>query len=197
MFPLALLTKDAIRQKAKDMQLNHVAEKAESQENCFIADQSYQQFLEDYMPLEANSPGPIVDTDGTVLGQHQGIHYYTIGQRRGLGIAMGTPRYVVAIHPETNTVVIGENHELFTQEFLVKNLNFIAIDQLNTSMDIQVKIRYRNAATPATIIPGKKQDDEIRVILETPQRAVTPGQSAVFYDGDSIVGGGIIEKIVK
>ncbi|MBD3307038.1 tRNA 2-thiouridine(34) synthase MnmA, partial [candidate division KSB3 bacterium] len=169
----------------------HVAEKAESQENCFVADQKYQHFLDEYLPSEAKTPGQIVDTQGNVLGEHQGLYRYTIGQRRGLGIAMGTPRYVVALQPDTNRVVIGENHELFSQEFVVRNLNFMAIDAVRNPMAVQVKIRYRHPATPATIRPGSHAD-EVQVSLAAPQRAVTSGQSAVFYDGDTIVGGGII-----
>ena len=191
LFPLAELTKDVIRQKARKLGLEHVAEKAESQENCFIADQSYQDFLQDYLPTDAKSSGPIVDMAGHVLGEHQGIHRYTIGQRRGLGVALGSPRYVIAISPETNTVVIGENHELLTREFLIKDLCFVAIEHLTTPVDCLVKIRYRHAATPATIRPGA-DGDTVDVVLKTPQRAVTPGQSAVFYDQDRVLGGGII-----
>ena len=190
-FPLANLSKAAIRQKARELGLRHVAEKAESQENCFLAGQRYQQFLEDYLPSDMNPPGLIVDTTGRVLGEHQGIHHYTIGQRRGLGVALGSPRYVVAIHPETQTVVIGANHELFSRKFRVTHLNFMAIERLTEPITVQVKIRYRHAATPATIVPGDR-DDEVLVVLEQPQRAVTPGQSAVFYDGDLVVGGGVI-----
>jgi tRNA-specific 2-thiouridylase len=191
LFPLAGFTKDMIRQKAGELGLDHVAEKSESQENCFIADQSYQDFLQDYLPASAKSSGPIVDTEGHVLGEHQGIHRYTIGQRRGLGVALGSPRYVIAIHPETNTVVVGEDHELFTREFLVNDLRFIALEKLSGPLDCLVKIRYRHAATPATIYPGD-ESDTIKVVLQTPQRAVTPGQSAVFYDQDCVLGGGII-----
>lgn len=191
LFPLANLSKAAIRQKARELDLHHIAEKAESQENCFLAGQHYQQFLENYLLSDVNPPGLIVDTSGHILGEHQGIHHYTIGQRRGLGIALGSPRYVVAIHPETHTVVIGENHELFSSKFLVTHLNFMAIERLIEPTNVQVKIRYRNAATPATILPGDG-DDEALVVLERAQRAVTPGQSAVFYDGDLVIGGGVI-----
>lgn len=192
-FPLASFTKDLIRQKARSIGLNYVAEKAESQEICFIKDQKYQQFLQEYLPATSNKPGAIVDTSGNVLGQHQGIHHYTIGQRRGLGIALGSPRYVVAIHPDTNTVVIGENHELFTQKFCVHNLNFVAIEKLTVQTECLVKIRYRNTAKPATIKPGN-HTDKVIVNFQTAQRAVTPGQSAVFYDEDIVLGGGIIAR---
>lgn len=191
LFPLASLSKEAIRQKARELGLHHIAEKAESQENCFLAGQRYQQFLEDYLPPDVNFPGIIVNTRGQILGEHQGIHHYTIGQRRGLGVALGSPRYVVKIDPETHTVVIGENHELFSSKFLASNLSFMAIERVTEPIHVQVKIRYRNTATPATIVPGDR-GDEVLVVLEQPQRAVTPGQSAVFYDGDLVIGGGVI-----
>lgn len=194
-FPLASLTKEAIRQKARELDLHRIAEKAESQENCFLAGQRYQEFLEDYLPSGINSPGPIVDTDGQIVGEHQGIHHYTIGQRRGLGVALGSPRYVVAIRPETHTVVIGENHELFSSKFLVTNLNFMTIERVTEPISVHVKIRYRHTAAPATIFPTDAQD-EVLVVLEHPQRAVTPGQSAVFYDDDLVLGGGIIQTSV-
>ncbi len=190
LFPLAAFTKDRIRQKAKELGLHRVAEKADSQENCFIADQSYQDFLQDYLPEHARQPGPIVDMAGHILGEHQGIHRYTIGQRRGLGVALGSPRYVVAIHPETNTVVIGKNQELFTQAFLVEDVHFVSLEALSWPLECLVKVRYRHAATPATIYP--EAGKTIRVMLHTPQRAVTPGQSAVFYAQDRVIGGGTI-----
>ena len=191
LFPLAGLTKDVIRQKARDVGLVHVAEKAESQENCFVGDQGYQEFLQDYLPPASQSKGPIIDTKGNLLGEHQGIHLYTIGQRRGLGVALGSPRYVVDIRPKSNTVVIGENHELFTREFFVQELNWMSLSGVTEAIECRVKIRYRNTATPATIMPGRHAD-EIKVAFQQSQRAVTPGQSAVFYDDDMVIGGGII-----
>ncbi len=192
-FPLARFAKAAIRQKARELDLCHVAEKADSQENCFLAGQRYQEFLDNYLPSGDTLPGPVVDTSGQIIGEHQGIHHYTIGQRRGLGIALGAPRYVVAIHPETRTVVVGEHHELFSRKFWVTDLHLMAIERVTTPLSVQVKIRYRNAATPAAIFPGDREDD-VLVVLEQPQRAVTPGQSAVFYDGDLVLGGGIIKR---
>jgi tRNA-specific 2-thiouridylase len=191
LFPLAIWTKEQIREKARTLGLTHVAAKTESQENCFIGEQSYQQYLANSLPSESRQSGPIVDTHGNVLGEHQGIHLYTIGQRRGLGIALGSPRYVVAIHSDTNTVVVGENADLFTQEFTVRDLNFLAVERLDTPLECHVKIRYRNAATSARVFPGP-EPGEMTVHFETPQRAVTPGQSAVFYEDDLILGGGII-----
>ena len=192
LFPLATHTKDEIRERARRFHLDHVADKAESQENCFVGEQSYQQYLEQYLDPEARKPGPIVDTQGSVLGEHQGIHRYTIGQRRGLGIALGTPRYVVAIQADTNTVVVGENTNLMHNTCRVRDVNFLAIAPLIAPLGCQVKIRYRNAATPAIITPGPR-NDEFTVRFETPQRAITPGQSAVFYQDDLVLGGGIIQ----
>ena len=191
LFPLAGLTKEAIRQKARDVGLLHVAEKAESQENCFVGNQGYQDFLKNYLPPVSQRRGRIIDTQGNILGEHQGIHLYTIGQRRGLGVALGSPRYVVAIRPESNTVVIGENQDLFTKEFFVGDLNWMSLPGITEEFECQVKIRYRNTATPATILPGRDAD-EVKVAFQQAQRAVTPGQSAVFYDNDTVVGGGII-----
>ncbi|PID56286.1 tRNA 2-thiouridine(34) synthase MnmA [candidate division KSB3 bacterium] len=192
-FPLAGLTKDAIRQKARAAGLAHVAEKAESQENCFIGDRGYQNFLKAHLPPASQRRGPIVDTQGNVLGEHEGIHLYTIGQRRGLGIALGGPRYVVDIRPDSNTLVIGENHELFTSEFLVHSVNWMSLPGLTEAMECRVKIRYRSIAAPAVIMPGG-HSDEVNVIFQQPQRAVTRGQSAVFYDNDTVIGGGIIAR---
>jgi tRNA-uridine 2-sulfurtransferase len=193
LFPLAGLTKAEIRTRASDLGLHTVAAKAESQENCFVLDQSTQQFLAAHLPSEAHRPGPIVDRAGNVLGQHQGIYRYTIGQRRGLGIALGTPRYVLAIEPATNTIVIGEEADLLRQEFRVTQLNLIAGDRWSTPLEVAVKIRYRNSPTPARVLAGRHAD-ELRVRLATPQRAITPGQSAVFYQGRTVLGGGVIQE---
>lgn len=193
LFPLGGMSKDEVRSAARAFGLQDAAEKSESQEICFITDQSYQQFLDMYSATHSNMSGKIIDTSGKVLGQHQGIHLYTIGQRKGLGVALGSPRYVVALNPETKTVVIGENEELFTSRFSVSDLSMIAMERLSVPLNCHVKIRYRHAATPATVLPGEIPGAAI-VMLQQPQRAVTPGQSAVFYDGDIVLGGGIIER---
>jgi len=193
LFPLGGMTKDEVRQAARMFGLKELAEKSESQEICFISEQSYQQFLDAYFPAGKDLSGRITDTSGRVLGTHQGIHLYTIGQRKGLGVALGSPRYVVELNPETNTVVIGENQELFTERFSVRDLTMMALERLSAPLHCQVKIRYRNAATPAVVLPGETPEEAI-IELEQPQRAVTPGQSAVFYDGDVVLGGGIIER---
>jgi tRNA-specific 2-thiouridylase len=191
-FPLADMTKDAIREKVRTLGLNHLLEKSESQGICFLTDQRYQQFLDSILPPEMRKPGPILNTQGKVLGYHQGIQFYTVGQRKGFRIALGTPRYVVAIRPEQNAIVIGEEQDLFSQELIVRNLNYISIARLTLPMEVEVKVRYRNRATPALIIPGTNED-EVKVVFKDPKRAITPGQSAVFYQGDIVVGGGIIQ----
>lgn len=192
LFPLAAYTKDEIRACARRFHLDRVADKAESQENCFVGDQSYQRYLEQHLDPAIRKPGLIVDTRGEVLGEHQGIHLYTIGQRRGLGIALGTPRYVVAIQADQNTVVVGENADLMRNTCVVRDVNFLAIDPPTEPLACQVKIRYRHAATPAIITPGP-HPDELTVRFERPQRAITPGQSAVFYQDDLVLGGGVIQ----
>ncbi|GAK52454.1 tRNA/5-methylaminomethyl-2-thiouridylate-methyltransferase [Candidatus Moduliflexus flocculans] len=193
LFPLGGMTKEEVRHIARTLGLQEVAEKSESQEICFVSDQSYQQFLDTYFPAGKDLSGNITNTSGRVLGTHQGIHLYTIGQRKGLGVALGSPRYVVELNPETKAVVIGENQELFSSRFSARDLSMMALERLSAPLNCQVKIRYRNAATPATVLPGETPEEAI-VILEQPQRAVTPGQSAVFYDGDIVLGGGIIER---
>ncbi len=192
LFPLATHTKNEIRERARRFHLNHVADKAESQENCFVGEQSYQQYLEQHLESEIRKPGPIVDTRGMVLGEHQGIYLYTIGQRRGLGIALGTPRYVVEIQADQNTVVVGEDGDLMRATCIVRDTNFLAIDPPTEPFECQVKIRYRHAATPARVTPGP-HNGEFTICFETPQRAITPGQSAVFYQNDLVLGGGIIQ----
>ena len=191
-FPLGGMTKADIRERAKYFGLTHVAEKAESQENCFVANQSYQAFLQQFLSSRPKA-GKILDTQGHEVGTHQGIHLFTIGQRKGLGVAFGSPRYVVEIRPDANAVVIGENHDLFASRFAVKQVNLIAVERLREPLRCRVKIRYRHAAAPATVLPTA-QPDEVLVALDEAQRAVTPGQSAVFYNEDVLIGGGVIER---
>ena len=193
LFPLADLTKDLIRAKAQTLGLAHLLAKSESQGICFLTDQRYQEFLDRILTPDMRKPGPILDTQGNVLGYHQGIQFYTVGQRKGFRIALGTPRYVVAIRPEHNAIVIGEEPDLLSREMVVRRLNYISIAQLTSPMAVEVKVRYRNRATPALIIPGNGAD-EVKVVFNEPKRAITPGQSAVFYQGDIVVGGGIIQS---
>jgi len=187
LFPLGELTKDDTRKKAQALGLR-TAKKPESQDICFIPDNDYRRFLQEYAPGSLR-PGPIVDTEGNLLGSHQGVAFYTIGQRKGLGLSMPVPMYVVDILPESNTVVVGDEKAAYGRALLAEDVNFIAIPQLDGPMKVETKIRYRVKPVPATIRPTPQG-----VITEfvKPQRAITPGQSAVWYQGDVVVGEGII-----
>jgi tRNA-specific 2-thiouridylase len=190
LFPLGELRKTEVRTLARELSLP-AAERPESQEICFVPDNNYRSFLKEQEP-EVLRPGKIVMTDGTVVGNHEGVALFTVGQRRKLGVAGGERLYVVRIEPETNRVVLGKLRELETAEMSVSDLNFIAIDRLHGPMKVTVKIRYRSPFAPAVIEPAA--EDRIRVAFDHPVPGVCPGQAAVFYDGDVIVGGGIIEK---
>ncbi len=189
-FPLGNMTKKETRRLAKDWGLA-VAEKPDSQEICFIPDNDYRRFLVAQAP-DSLHPGNIVDSHGKILGRHEGLGLYTIGQRKGLGIAVGEPRYIIDLDRENNRVVVGTNREVFAGELTAGDLNFIAGDRPQSPVDITAKIRYNAAAAPAVLIPGQ---NSVRVVFNEPQRAVTPGQSVVFYQGDIVLGGGIIEKV--
>jgi tRNA-specific 2-thiouridylase len=186
-FPLGELTKPEVREIARSAGLP-TYDKAESQEICFVQGKSYADFVEKYAGTEAASPGPIVDSLGEVLGQHSGIHNFTIGQRKGLGAA-GRPQYVVKIEPEFHRVVVGENDALGQKRFTVRDVNWIAIDKLTEPIRCDVQIRNRFEPRAATVSPG---DGQVVVEFDEPQRAVTPGQGAVFYWNDVVAGGGWI-----
>ncbi len=190
MMPIGRLTKEEVRKKAKELGLA-VHQRPESQEICFIPDDDYIRFLEQKIP-DVFRPGPIVDTEGNVLGQHSGILHFTIGQRRGLGISAPHPLYVLEIRPESQKIVVGENRHLYKRRLVVSRLNLILPAGLMTPTTVTAKIRYRHKEARALISPL----DENKALLEfaSPQRAVTPGQSAVFYDNDLVLGGGIIER---
>ncbi len=190
LFPLGNYTKSFIREKAAALGLT-VADKPDSQEICFVPDQDYARFIEEYRPGSAH-PGLIRHSDGHVLGKHDGIIHYTIGQRKGLGIATGTPLYVTAIDPVTNEVIVGENDIVFANRLIASNMNWIAIPGLDQPMEIEAKIRYSAKATPALVKPWNS--GEVEVIFQSPQRAITPGQAVVFYQGDLLVGGGTITR---
>ncbi|GAW92685.1 tRNA 2-thiouridine(34) synthase MnmA [Calderihabitans maritimus] len=190
LLPLGNYTKKEVRRMAEEMNLP-VANKPESQEICFVIDNDYRKFLREKAG-EKIEPGPILDTKGNLLGQHEGIPFYTVGQRRGLGLALGKPVYVVAIDPAANAVVVGEEGELFSTGLLSEENNFIMIPELTEPMEVTVKIRYRAPEVKATIIPWEKE--KVRVEFLEPQRAVTPGQAAVYYQGDLVVGGGTIAE---
>ncbi len=190
LLPLGCYQKDAVRQIAARFHLK-VAEKPESQEICFIPDGDYRAFLRPRLTATEAQPGQIVDTAGKVVGQHQGLPFYTVGQRRGLGIAAAQPLYVTNLDTAHNTVVVGPRHEALCPAFVVERLNWMC-PVPTQAFPTTVQIRYRHHPVPADVYP--LPDDRARVVLHTPQFAVTPGQAAVFYDGDKVVGGGWIAR---
>ncbi|AFV11932.1 tRNA (5-methylaminomethyl-2-thiouridylate) -methyltransferase TrmU [Thermacetogenium phaeum DSM 12270] len=190
-FPLGDYLKSEVRQLASRAGLP-VAEKQESQEICFIPDNDYRSFLEQRLP-QAAVPGPIYDVHGNLVGKHQGLAFYTIGQRHGLGLALGYPAYVVEIDPSRNALVVGEKSHLEANGLVAEKVNFIPFDTLQEERTAEVKIRYTSAPAPAVILPGRAPN-EVTVRFSVPQRAVTPGQSAVFYKDDLVLGGGIISR---
>ena len=192
LFPLGQYTKDEIRRMAGDLGLHRLVQKRESYDVCFIKNQDYRDFLKKY--AEKNNieikPGKIVDVNGNVVGRHDGLAFYTIGQRRGLGVAMGYPAYVKDIDVQNNTIVIAPREELAKNEITVKDWVLMKYEALpEQGLKVQVKIRYRDNGTPALIKP---EGDIIRVYFSSPAYGITPGQSAVFYEGDDVVGGGVI-----
>ncbi len=187
-FPLGELTKEQVRRKAEALKLG-VAQKQESQEICFIPDNDYRGFLR-RCGLKAG-PGPIINSQGEKLGTHEGFPCYTIGQRKGLGLTAARPLYVLEIQPDQNLLVVGEREELYRPGLEVEALNLIALPALEQEQPVTVKIRYRSAAVPAVLkpLPG---ENRARVIFAQPQPAITPGQAAVFYQDDLLLGGGTI-----
>lgn len=183
-------SKEEIRSIAKELGLE-IANKPDSQEICFVPDNDYGRFIEKNNDKRI-IPGDFVDTEGNILGQHKGIIYYTIGQRKGLGIALGKPAYVVDIRPEKNQVVLGENEDVFSDSLIAKDTNFLLFDRLKSPIEVKAKIRYSAKAAKATVYP--LNDNMVRVEFDNLQRAVTPGQAVVFYDNDILVGGGTIVK---
>lgn len=192
LFPLGEMTKAEVREKARQMGLK-TRDKPESQEICFVPEEGYGRFLLERTGGQVK-PGLIKDTRGRVLGRHPGIEFFTIGQRRGLGLALGVPYYVVDIDPEGAVVVVGRDEELLEKEFVVTGLNWIAIEALDSERQAEVKIRYTHPASPAIIYP---EGDGVRVVFRQPQKAITSGQAAVFYDGDVVLGGGWIDRRVS
>lgn len=189
-FPLGTTTKEAVRKVARNLNLK-TKDKPESQDVCFVINNNYRSLLSERFGSRI-TPGLLKDTQGNILGRHPGSPFFTIGQRKGLGVALGTPRYVVDINPWENTVVIGTEAELMEDELIASMINWISIDRLDSPMNVQAKIRYNHVAADATIYPYKP--DTVRVVFKEPQRAVTPGQAVVFYDDDTVIGGGWIER---
>jgi tRNA-uridine 2-sulfurtransferase len=196
LFPLGEMSKPDAREAARRNDLA-VAEKKESQEICFVPDGNYAGFIDRYLEAENKTDrlpgsGEIVTANGRVLGEHAGLHHYTIGQRRGLGISDPQPLYVIGIQTTKNRVIVGHQDELMSNEFTAAGVNWIAFDNPTEPVRAEVRVRYRHTAAPATITPIG--DDRVRVKFDESQRAITPGQATVFYRGDEVIGGGWIVK---
>jgi len=190
--PCGEYTKPEIRDIAEKIGLE-VFRKKDSQEICFIPDNDHGSYIKKYSGREIKE-GSFVDKKGKVLGTHKGIVYYTIGQRKGLGIALGKPVFVTDINPLTNQVVIGDEEDIFKTELIAKDLNFILFDKLESNLRVTAKIRYSAKPELATLIP--LENNRIKLVFENKQRAITKGQSVVFYLEDLVVGGGIIEAVL-
>lgn len=189
-FPLSEYAKPQIREIAGQLNLI-VADKAESQEICFVEDDNYADFVAARHPGRI-LPGPILNTSGEVLGQHAGIAHYTIGQRRGLRLAKGYPIYVVALDPIRNAVIVGDKDEVFATECTAREVNWIAMEQLEGELVVEAQIRYTAKPVRALLTPNA--DGDVKVAFQEPVRALTPGQAIVFYDGELVLGGGTIDR---
>jgi tRNA-specific 2-thiouridylase len=194
LFPLGEMVKTEVRELARAMDLS-VADKGDSQEICFVPNGDYASFMSAYLKDKGIAPqatrGAIVTTDGRTIGEHEGVHHFTVGQRRGLGIAAREPLYVISTDPETQRVVVGGNDDLLRGRFIARRVNWISIEGVTAPVRAQVKIRNKHAAAPATV-QATADPTCVEVVFEDAQRAVTPGQGAVFYDGDLVLGGGWI-----
>ena len=193
LFPLGHMTKPEVRQAARQHGLA-LAEKPDSQEICFVPGGDYKQFITAYLDEQgeasSETAGELVAANGEVIGQHAGIHNFTVGQRKGLGVSSVAPLYVLNIDPASHRVTVGADAELATGTLRAQQLNWVSIAELTGPMRVKAKIRHRHEPAWATLEPAG--DDEVLATFDEPQRAVTPGQAAVFYDGDEVVGGGWI-----
>ncbi len=192
-FPIGSFTKSDIRQMAYDQGFEELAKKPESYEICFIPDNDYRGFLKRRVNglEEKVNGGDFVNKNGDILGKHEGYPFYTIGQRKGLKVAFGEPMYVTKIVPESNTVVLGVKEDLDRQLMTVRNPNFQSIIGLDGELECTTKIRYKDRGTPSTIL---MKDGKVEVEFHSPVQGIAPGQSAVFYDGDNVIGGGFIAR---
>ena len=188
LLPLGGLSKSQIREKAEKSGLVN-ANRPDSQDICFVPDGDYASFIEKTDGF-VSKKGDYVDINGNLLGRHEGVINYTIGQRKGLGIALGKPQFVIDKNADTNTVILGDEEHLFKTEVLVKDVNFIPFDRLDKEMNVKAKLRYRHKESPATLYNMK--NGNVKIIFSDPQRAPSAGQAAVFYNGDTVVGGGKI-----
>jgi tRNA-specific 2-thiouridylase len=193
LYPLGDLTKEEVRKIAKNLDLP-VHDKEESQEICFVEDNDYGRFLREVYP-EAVKPGPILDRSGKVVGLHGGIAFYTLGQRKGIGAHQGQPKYVVEIDQKNNVIVIGNDEDTFSPELIADQLSFVSGKIPKKPLAIKAKIRYNSPEESAMLYPltGGRDEGRARVEFNKPQRSITPGQSVVFYRGDELIGGGIIQ----
>jgi tRNA-specific 2-thiouridylase len=195
MFPLGGMVKTDVRVLARDLGLP-VADKNDSQEICFVPNGDYAAFIDAYFQEQglssAETHGEIVDTSGKVVGRHEGTHHYTVGQRRGLRVAAAEPLYVIATEPASQRVIVGRGTELHRNSLRASQVNWISIAAPKTPRQAQVKIRNKHHAAQATLVPVG-DDSKVEVVFDQPQRAITPGQAAVFYDGDLVLGGGWID----
>jgi tRNA-uridine 2-sulfurtransferase len=193
LFPLGGMTKPEVRELARNHGLA-LAEKPDSQEICFVPGGDYKRFIDAYLSEAGealpDTAGELVTTNGEVIGEHSGIHNFTIGQRKGLGVATGSPLYVIQINGAEKQVVVGGDEYLYSRALRARRANLVSVDDVREPMRVAVKIRHRHE--PALAMIEKTSDDEILVTFDAPQRAITPGQAAVFYDGDVVVGGGWI-----
>jgi tRNA-specific 2-thiouridylase len=189
LFPLGDRTKNEVKHIAKQGGLPTATKP--SQDICFISQKNYGAFLSQSYP---GTPGDIVDTEGRRLGQHQGIAFYTIGQRHGLGLALGKPLYILKIEPEHNRIVLGSEKELYSQKLAVQKLNWISGEAPRESITVTAKVRYKSKEAEAVLSP---HDDSVDVRFSQPQKAITPGQATVFYNAREVLGGGIICRTEK
>jgi tRNA-specific 2-thiouridylase len=194
-FPVGHLDKHTVRAHAERLQL-HVTQKPDSQEICFVPDGDYAKFVEKQAP-EAARPGTVVDNDGRVLGTHGGVHRFTIGQRKGLGLSSTEPLYVLAIKPDSAQVVVGSRDDLGRASLTASGVNWVSGKAPEEWLTVSAQIRHRHTAAPAKVrstgTVRLKPDATVQVEFDTPQTAITPGQAVVFYDGDEVLGGGWID----
>jgi tRNA-uridine 2-sulfurtransferase len=193
LFPLGDMTKPQVRDLARKHGLA-LAEKPDSQEICFVPGGDYKRFIDAYLADQGealpDTAGELVTTNGEVIGEHHGIHNFTVGQRKGLGVATGSPLYVIRISGANKQVIVGAEENLYSRTLRARRVNLIAVHDLREPMRVTVKIRHRHE--PASAVMERVNDDEVLVTFDEPQRAITPGQAAVFYDGEIVVGGGWI-----
>ncbi len=188
LMPVGEYTKDEIRRMAENIGLR-VADKPDSQDICFVPDGDYASFIEE-MTGKETEPGNFIMSDGTIVGKHKGIIHYTVGQRKGLGLSLGHPVFVLEIRPDTNEVVVGSNEESMSRYVRANAVNFMGVEDLKEPVRVWAKIRYNHKGAWCTV--EKTKEDEILCTFEEPQRAITPGQAVVLYDGEYVLGGGTI-----